>query len=80
MAGVGPGGGWSGGLNDENTKGMDFKKLTKKESSAAPAEGIIDGVTHDSIDKFVKSRKSPGASMPEPPPSFLQKVKAFFNR
>ena len=73
-------GDWLGGLNEGNTDGMDLKKLTRKETSAAPAEGIIDGVTHDSIDKFVKSRKSPGASMPETPPSFLQKVKAFFNR
>lgn len=60
---VGPGGtgkDWSGAFdkNPEAARDVNLSKQMKNPKQAQPAEGIIDGVTHESIDEFVQSRKN----------------------
>ncbi len=54
---------------------VDLKKLTKKPTEHPKGEEIIEGVTNDSIDKFVKSQNEP-QDAPKPN-GFLDKLRRF---
>jgi len=59
-------------------KDMDLKKQVKKPAAPDAAEGIIEGVTHDSIDEFVQSRKYT-RHVPEPT-GFFARLRSMFGR